>query len=82
MQAIKDHVVYKVAHIALKLALEFGISEDASDLVKDGNEQIEIFRIWLRKGHQTWKNLVDVLHKLNEKQLADELEDKVKRKGS
>ena len=83
IQAIIKHVVYKVAHISLDLALEFGISEkDAIDLVKDGNGQIKIFRIWLRKGCQTWKNLVDLLHKLNEKQLADELQDKVKRKGN
>ena len=67
----------------MDLALEFGISEEeVSDLVKDGVRQIKIFRIWLKKGPQTWKNLVDLLRRLNEKQLADELEDKVKRKGS
>ena len=65
------------------MALEFGISEgNATDLVKDGNGQIEMFRIWLKKGDQTWKNLVDLLHKLNENHLADELQDKIERKGS
>ena len=65
------------------MALEFGISkEDASNLVKDGVGQIQVFRIWLRKGPQTWKNLVDVLHRLNEDKLADELQDKLEKKGS
>ena len=60
----------------------FGISkEDASDLVKDGIGQLKIFRIWLKKGPQTWKNLVDLLHRLNEDQLANELQDKIEKKG-
>ena len=82
MQAIKDHVVHKVAHRALDLALEFGMSkEEASDLAKNGDGQIEIFRIWLKKGPQTWKVLLNLLHKLNEHKLADELQDKLVRKG-
>ena len=83
MQAIKDHVVCKVAHRALDLALEFGISEEeASDLAKNGEGQIEIFRIWLKKGSQTWKALLNLLRKLNEHKLADELQDKIVRKGN
>ena len=66
----------------MKLALEFGISkEDASELLKDGVGHIEIFRIWLRKGPQTWKNLVDLLRRLNEDKLADKLQYKIERKG-
>lgn len=63
--------------------MEFGISEeDASGLVNDSIGQIQMFRIWLKKAPQTWKNLVDVLHKIDENHLADELQDKIKRKGS
>ena len=79
MQAIKDHVVCKVAPIAFSLALKFGVSkEQANDLAKTGNGQIEIFRIWLKTGSRTWKELLDVLHKMNEGKLADELQDKLK----
>ena len=82
MKAIKDHVVYKVAHIALTLALEFGLSaKEASDLAKDGNGQIEMFRIWLWKSPRTWKNLLDLLYRLNEHHLAAELKDKLEKKG-
>ena len=81
MQAIKDHVVCKVAPIALSLALEFGISEEqASDLAITGNGQIEIFRIWLKTGSRTWKELLNVLHKMNEGKLADKLQDELQDK--
>ena len=64
------------------MAVEFGISkEDASNLVKDRIGQIQIFRIWLKKSPQTWKDLVDLLHKMKKSQLADELQDKVEREG-
>jgi len=66
----------------LDLALEFGISKElASDLVKDGNRQIETYRIWLRKGSQTWKNLLDLLHKIKEDKLVDELQNKLEKGG-
>ena len=66
----------------MDLALEFDISkEEASDLAKNGDGQIEIFRIWLKKGPQTWKELLNLLHKLNEHKLAVELQDKLERKG-
>ena len=82
MQAIKDHVVYKVANIASSLALELGISKkEASDLVKTGDGQIKIFRIWLEKSWRTWKDLLNVLRKMNEHKLADELQDKLQKKG-
>lgn len=83
MQAIRDHVVCKVAHKAFDLALEFGISaEEASNLAKNGDGQIKIFRIWLKKGPQTWKVLLKLLHKLNEHKLADELHGKLENKGT
>ena len=82
MQAIKDHVVCKVAPIASSLALEFGINEEqASNLAMTGNGQIEIFRIWLKTGSRTWKELLDVLHKMNEGKLADELKNNLKGKN-
>ena len=82
IQAIKDHVICKVAHIAVNLALEFGISkEEASDLAKNGDGQIEIFRIWLKKGPQTWEELLKLLCKLNEHKLANELRENLEKKG-
>ena len=82
MQAIKDHVVCKVADRALTLALEFGISEEeASDLVETGHGLIKIFLIWLEKSLRTWKELLNVLRKINKHKLADELQDKLEKKG-
>ena len=82
MQALKDHVVWKMAHAALDLALKFGISKGkANDLVKSGDGQIEIFRIWLKKGSQTWRKLLSKLRKMDECKLADELQDKLEKKG-
>ena len=84
IKAIQCHVIPRVVHIQLYLALaQFGINrEKASDLLKDENGQEEIFRIWLNKSPRTWENLLKLLHKLNEHQLADELQDKLERKGN
>ena len=78
MQAIKDHVVCKVAHIAFRLALEFDISEEeASNLAMTGDGQIKIFKIWLETGSRTWKELLNVLRKMNENKLADKIQDEL-----
>jgi len=83
LQAIRDHLVCKVdvmTRIAVPLADKFGLAEHT--IVFDGNGYIDMFKQWLNRGNCTWKKLLDVLHDLDERLLANDLQRKVENKGT
>ncbi|XP_065885168.1 uncharacterized protein [Dysidea avara] len=81
LQAIRDHVVCKVdvmTRIAMPLAAKFGLHE--CDVVLDGNGYVNMFRQWLDSGNRTWKQLMDFLLELDERQFVTVLQRKIEEK--